>query len=913
MGPIGQNCPPMASGSVQQSSRELKIGFGAFLLLIFVVLGILFHNCFLPGYTLFSNDGPLGALEVQARHLPEAFSGVWEDLNSIGYREGGAMPSITYALLWLLGPVGFSKFYAPIVLCILGFSAWWFFRRLGLVPLACVLGGVAATLNSGFFSSACWGVASHPLTIALSYLALGALVDSSGRKWMSVILAGFAVGMGVVEGADIGAIFSIYVAGFALYQAWASDGQKLSNFAKGAARLGVIVAFAVFIAAHSISVLVTTQIKGVSQMQQDKETKQQNWDFATQWSLPKREALGFLVPGLFGYRMDTPDGGAYWGAVGRDPNLDRWFESGKQGPMPGGPMRFSGGGIYAGALVVLVACWTVYQGLRRKESAFSLSARRWIWFWLAVFVVSLLLAFGRFAPFYQLLYALPYFSTIRNPAKFTYVCNWALIVLFAYGIHGLYRCYMSTETVTATTKREVSGGWWQRMNRADRRWVVTSGVLLGIVILGGLIFVSSRDAFESYLQEVQFDPATARSIASFSAGQIALFLFFFSGAIVVVALIIGGNFRGKHAKAGAILIALLLAVDMGRADQPWVITWNYSQKYASNPILDLLRHNPFEHRVAGLPRWLLQVFQVPPQLTETEQYFRQLYGIEWTQHQFLFYNIQSLDVIQMPRVPEDLAAFEARFIPKSGAELTKVARHWELTNTRYLLGAAAFLDVLNTQFDPGEHRFHVAQRFGIEPKEGVPRPRKLEELTAVRDTNGPYAVFEFTGALPRVALYSNWHVVTNDAEALDTLASPSFEPARTVIVGSSLSEPKEAASNVVSSVANITSYAPKHIIISAQARTPTVLLLNDRYDPNWKVVVDGKAETVLRCNYIMRGVFLPAGSHNVEFTFAQPMGTFWISVSAVLIAICIGVAFVLSPDPRSERSNGTLTSRAKIT
>src|SRR5258708_16429178 len=209
----------MASGSVPRSPGELKNGFVGFLLLILVALGVLFHNCLLPGYTLFSNDGPLGALMVQARHVPESFSGVWEDLNSIGYREGGAMPSITYGLLWLLGPVGFSKFYAPIVLFILGLSAWWCFRRLGLVPIACALGGVAASLNSGFFSSACWGVACHPLTIGLSYLALGALVDSSGRKWMSVMLAGFAVGMGVVEGADIGAIFSIYVAAFALYRA----------------------------------------------------------------------------------------------------------------------------------------------------------------------------------------------------------------------------------------------------------------------------------------------------------------------------------------------------------------------------------------------------------------------------------------------------------------------------------------------------------------------------------------------------------------------------------------------------------------------------------------------------------------------------------------------------------------------
>jgi hypothetical protein len=29
-----------------------------------------------------------------------------------------------------------------------------------------------------------------------------------------------------------------------------------------------------------------------------------------------------------------------------------------------------------------------------------------------------------------------------------------------------------------------------------------------------------------------------------------------------------------------------------------------------------------------------------------------------------------------------------------------------------------------------------------------------------------------------------------------------------------------------------------------------VLLLNDRFDPNWNVRVDGKLERLLRCNYI---------------------------------------------------------------
>ena len=62
---------------------------------------------------------------------------------------------------------------------------------------------------------------------------------------------------------------------------------------------------------------------------------------------------------------------------------------------------------------------------------------------------------------------------------------------------------------------------------------------------------------------------------------------------------------------------------------------------------------------------------------------------------------------------------------------------------------------------------------------------------------------------------------------------------------------------------------------------PSVLLLNDRYDPNWTVRVDGKPVPLLRCNYIMRGVYLPAGPHTVEFQFQLPLGPLKITLAAI--------------------------------
>src|SRR6266404_1747993 len=130
----------MESRASQPSVGLRNAGLLFVFLVLFGVLSVLFHNVYLRGYTLFSNDGPLGTQMSRSHAVPETFTGGWQDLNSLGFRESGASPSITFGLLYLLGPVGYSKYYAAFTLLFLGLGAWYFFRQLKLAPVACVLG-----------------------------------------------------------------------------------------------------------------------------------------------------------------------------------------------------------------------------------------------------------------------------------------------------------------------------------------------------------------------------------------------------------------------------------------------------------------------------------------------------------------------------------------------------------------------------------------------------------------------------------------------------------------------------------------------------------------------------------------------------------------------------------------------------
>ena len=868
----------------------------AFLALLALLLGLLFWKSFAPGFVHFSNDGPLGAQMADWMQLPQGFTGMWSDLNILGGHVGAYAPNINSLMRWILGPFGYSRFLAPLTLWIAGAGAWFFFRRLGFSTLACCLGGLAVALDSEFLSNACWGIASVDTAFGMSFLALGLVVSDSATtrpsvRWARLAVAGLAVGMAVMEAADVGAMFSMLVAAFVLYEGMARPGTVPQKFARGILRVLLIAAFAGFIAVSTVLSLVGAQIHGIAGTKQDPDSKARNWSFATQWSMPKRETLSLVVPGLFGFRMDTPkdmemfaddfQGGLYWGSVGRSPELDRFFGTGKELVLPPGVqggLRFMGNGFYVGVLVVLVALWAALQSFRKKDSPFDPLQRRLVWFWIGLVVVSLPLAYGRFAPFYKFIYALPYFSTVRNPIKFMHVLSFAMAVIFAYGVDGLQRRCLAG----AAQLRAQGSGLWTRMNPFDRRWVIGCGAAFVLSLLSWWGYNASRQSLENYLRAVQFPDFVVGAMASFSIAQVGWFVLFLAVSAGLMTLILGGAFAGRRGKLGGILLGVLLVVDLGRANLPWLVYWDYHLKYASNPVVDILREKPYEHRVAFLPRWFAAL-PAKPELLQAESAVAELYNIEWTQHQFLYYNVQSLDVIQQPRLAEDLAAFKGALVFDGTANtLHRVIREWELTNTRFLLGAAGFLDFLNQQLDLVHHRFRIVQRFDIVPKAGLLQAVYPEESTAILKPDGPYALFEFSGALPRARLYTGWQTSTNDDQVLAALGSSDFDPAQKVFVDGSL--PVSAASNPAgeaSAKVAYVSYAPKKTVLTTQADTASVLLLNDRYDENWHVKVDGKPQPLLRCNFIMRGVLLTPGSHTVEFRFRPPMKPLYISLAAI--------------------------------
>ena len=195
----------------------------------------------------------------------------------------------------------------------------------------------------------------------MDFFAL-ALVMSNSRetpatfRWTRLALAGLAVGINVMEAADIGAIFSMMVAAFVFYKNMVeAGGSAAAKIIRGVGQITMIRSLPDSLPRKPWFHWSAPKSRVSRARARTRKPRPSIGTGPPNGASPKLETLSLIVPGLFGYRMDTPKnmmeflqnsykGGNYWGGVGRDPMLDAYLDGRNSGPMPQGFMRFTGGG-----------------------------------------------------------------------------------------------------------------------------------------------------------------------------------------------------------------------------------------------------------------------------------------------------------------------------------------------------------------------------------------------------------------------------------------------------------------------------------------------------------------------------------------------------------------------------------------
>jgi hypothetical protein len=79
----------------------------------------------------------------------------------------------------------------------------------------------------------------------------------------------------------------------------------------------------------------------------------------------------------------------------------------------------------------------------------------------------------------------------------------------------------------------------------------------------------------------------------------------------------------------------------------------------------------------------------------------------------------------------------------------------------------------------------------------------------------------------------------------------------------------------------------RHEVVVRSDGGPTLLVTNDRFDPQWAATIDGAPAPILRANGIVRAVVVPQGLHSVRFEYVVPRAV-WLGVASALLGLLLG-------------------------
>ena len=170
---------------------------------------------------------------------------------------------------------------------------------------------------------------------------------------------------------------------------------------------------------------------------------------------------------------------------------------------------------------------------------------------------------------------------------------------------------------------------------------------------------------------------------------------------------------------------------------------------------------------------------------------------------------------------------------------------------------------------------------------------------------GDFGYYRFTHALPRTYLVEGVVEVADSTAAAEILEPWGFDYSRqALVVGETgLTEQVPLAAGETAVFAGRTANS---ITIQTTAEQERFLVVSETYYPGWQAEIDGIETEIYKTNVALRGVVVPAGTHEVTMVF-QPR-SFYRGVGLSLLTALVSI-FWLGLSWR----NGVLSSRPIVT
>lgn len=438
-------------------------------------------------------------------------------------------------------------------------------------------------------------------------------------------------------------------------------------------------------------------------------------------------------------------------------------------------------------------------------AALWLKRTRFVKFLLFVIVVSTLVSFGKHLTLlYDPLFRwMPFFNKFRVPVMVLIVQQLACVLMFAVGLSALLDLDRA------------------RGGKAAFRGLIVFGVLLLVAVVSMGYWKGGFAAAIAPRIRLAASAQDQIRLARESGGLLALDLVKLSllGAGITGCLLLYYRKMLKRAVAVALLVLIGLA-DFYLVD-----------RYVTHPEQLVKSSQARVIKDKSMIDRYLEPDPVIDFLKTESRFFRVMPYNDFTTNRFMNFGISSI------------GGYHA-------AKLDNYNTFLGTLDQAFAAGRFQLLDMLNMRY--------------MITANPIPESERWRAVWRGSDRTGePRLVYENMQAFPRVYFVDDYRLAER-SQALPLLLDNAVDLSRTAILDE---PPAPAPVSREGSTARITKFSFNEIHVEASVAAPCIMVLSEVYYPRWRVTVDGEPGNILRTNYILRSVALPAGAHTLVFQY----------------------------------------------